>query len=774
MHELVDPLLRSGDIDSRIYNLETMQMGTLLHSAYQEKQGSDYLAEYPLDGIVETERGSISLFGRADGIVLGGVLPIVDEIKSTVAPLEEFYEQQKEWHLGQALCYAYLFLLQNEKKGYGGIEIQLTYLSQRDGEKMRKSFSFSRADVEARVKGYAEDYLSRAERRFRHIEKRDESVKGLPFPFPEFREGQRDLSRLAYGIAKRGGVLFAEAPTGVGKTICTLYPFVLSFDQKKVERIFFLTAKNTGAQAAYEAIGDLYRAGFVGRDSTLYAKEKICLCPGKACNPDDCPFAKGYYEKVGAAIEEALESKARFDFETVVALARKHGICSFEFQLDLSLEADVIVADYNYLFDPFVYLERYFEEGRDTSKTLLLVDEAHNLVERGRMMYSASLSAATSAAARKALKGKEFPTLRKHLKAVEAALDGLSDEAMTPVSEVPDALKKAQDAFKRGETKWWKNHSEALPREFVEFRRGLNRFLKIEEDYFGDNYARYAYRQGDSAILNLDCLDASSYLGERLSRLRGAVLFSATLTPMRYYMRGIAGGEEHPFVVLPSPFPPSHFKKLVAPKISVRYKDREGSYREVARYLSAFVSAKTGNYFLYFPSYKYLESIRPYLDFPGCDVLAQSRRMSEEEKLDFLASFTFAPKTTTIGLLVLGGAFSEGIDLPEDRLIGVAVVGVGMPMVCYENDRLKDYYERKEGEGFNFAYKYPGINKVTQAIGRVIRSESDVGAALLIDDRYLRGDYRPTLERLWPDYEVVLSPEEVEEALFSFYKKGKH
>lgn len=769
VHELVDPLLRAGDIDTRIYNLETMKMGSLLHASHQKKQGKDYLSEYPLDGVVETEVGDIALSGRADGIIEGGPLPIIDEIKSTVAPLEVFFKEQREWHLGQALCYAYLYL--KSKKNKTGASIRLSYISQVSSEKMNKTFDFTFEEIEETVKGYVRTYYERMALRFQRIEERDQSVKNLPFPYEEFRQGQRDLSQLVYGIAKKGGILFAEAPTGIGKTISTLYPSVLSFDEKRVERIFYLTAKNTGGTAAYQALGDLYAKGFKGRDSFLYSKEKICLCPGHACNPDDCPFAKGYYSKVQKALEEAVLTKERYDFETVVSLARKYGLCSFEFQLDLSLFADVIIADYNYFFDPLVYLERYFDEGKDVSKTLVLIDEAHNLVDRGRMMYSSSLQEWDLYLAKKALKGKEFTTFRKQLALLEKAFEGLADEELTPLTEIPETFGGVFLALKKAENKYWKSHHESLPKAYVNFRRELSRFLRFKTDFYGPEYAMYAYRQNEKVVLNLDCLDASRFLSECLYRARGAILFSATLSPVTYYMKAITSKDDHPFVMLPSPFPKENFKKLVAPKVSVRYKDRERSYEEVAAYLKAFVEAKVGNYFLYFPSYAYLQNLRPYLDFPYCNVLTQDRKMSEEEKLDFLDAFEANPKKTTIGLLILGGAFSEGVDLPDDRLIGVGIVGVGLPMVCYENDRIKEYFEEKEGQGFNFAYKFPGINKVTQAVGRVIRSATDIGSCLLIDDRYLRNDYRPLLERLWPDYQTIFSPEEVKKALSSFYKK---
>lgn len=769
VHDLVDRLLRRGDIDSRVYNLETMKMGSLLHASYQREQGNDYLAEVPLKGEVVTELGTILLQGRADGVIVGGKRPIIDEIKSTVLPLEEFYEQQKEWHLGQALCYCYLYLQKTCQQSEA--EVHLTYLSQIvSSDKMTKTFVFTYEEIEEKVKSLVRDFFLMNQERFEHIEKRNASVFGLPFPFDNFRKGQRELSQLVYGAAKKGGILFTEAPTGIGKTISTLYPAVLGFQDDKIERIFYLTAKTTGSLAAYDAIGALYETGFVGRDSVLVGKEKICLCPGHACNPDDCPFAKNYYGKVGDAIAEAVRTKRRFDMASVLEISRKYGICSFEFQLDLSLQADIIIADYNYFFDPFVRLERYFDTSVDASRDFVLIDEAHNLVDRSRAMYSAVLSLRDLTKARKSLKGPSFKRFRNVISALEKLFPAYCEEEINELPIPPMELATLYDRLKTAENAWAKENSSAFPVEYTEFRREFGRFVKLANEYYNSTFQVYAIRNGENLTLHMMCMDPSQFLTKDFFRVKGAVLFSATLSPVEYYQKTLLGGSNYPSLLLPSPFDHGNLKTLIAPKVSVRYKDREKSYELVAEYLMRFVESKVGNYFFYFPSYSYMEKIREYFTFQGCNVLTQSKRMKEEDRLEFLSAFVPNPSVTTIGLLVLGGPFAEGIDLPDDRLIGVAIVGVGIPMVCYENNKLRAYYEEKEKDGYSFAYLYPGINKITQAVGRLIRTETDVGSALLIDDRYLKGEYYELVQRLWPNYDVVLTPEDVSSSLSSFYK----
>ncbi len=772
VHQLVDFLLRKGDIDDRIYNQETMQMGSKLHSAFQAKQGKEYLSEYPLSGSVSVPEGEIALQGRADGIIVGGKEIIVDEIKSTVDDLDHFHEQQGEWHFGQALVYAFLYLKQN---GGTGAIIHLTYLSQKDSSlKKIVQKRYSKKEIESIVEGYVSEYLRYFSPIFSHRDERDASAKEFPFPYGEFRPGQRELAKYCFGIARHGGILFAEAPTGIGKTMSTLFPFAKSFQQGRVERIFYLTAKNTGAIAAYQAIGEMQLKGLKAYDSTLYSRDKICLSPGHRCNPLDCPFAKDYYSKVKDVLSEILQNETRFDYLTAVTYARKHCICPFEMQLDLSLFSDIIVCDYNYFFDPIVHLERYFDDAVDQSKFLLLVDEAHNLVERGRSMYSSSLTTSSVRYAVKSLTGKKKAGLLKAVRKVESSLDDLlSKDGEKVLEESPIEVEKSLTALKNAEKKETKEHAErqAWGKALQDVSREGNRYLRLLSNFPSPSTRFLLKRKDGETELTYSTLDPSPFLASSLSKVKGAVLFSATLSPVSYFNQAILGKAEVPYLLLPSPFPKENFLVMVAPKVSVRYKDRENSYEQVAEYLRRFVEAKTGNYFLYFPSYEYLEAIRPILDLPSASVLTQSKKMTEEEKRSFLDEFSPNPQVSTVGLLTLGGAFSEGVDLVSDRLCGVAIVGVGLPQMNLESNLLRDYYEKKEKKGFSYAYMNPGMNKVMQALGRVIRSETDVGAALLIDDRYLRSEYRDLLERTHPNYEIVFSPQEEGETLHNFYSK---
>lgn len=769
VHQLVDFLLRAGDIDDRIYNQETMAVGSQLHSVYQKRQGSSYLSEVALEHTFKRPDFDVTLQGRADGVFFeADGTPVIDEIKSTVMPLEKFFAEQNKWHLGQAVCYAAMFML---SRGLSSCKVQLTYISQGENEERQThTFPYSLKEAIGEVEGYIDEYLEYQRLDEEHLWLRDESVKNLKFPYEKFRKGQRELAKYAYGVGKKGGILYAEAPTGIGKTMSTLYPFIKSFQSGEVDKIFYLTAKNTGGFAAFGALGELYEKGFVGFDSFLLSKEKMCLSPGKGCNPDECPFTKDYFQKKKVALKQALLGGGRFDQIRVTELCVQNGICPFEFQLDLSEHSDVIICDYNYFFDPIVHLQRYFDSPSQPN-FLVLVDEAHNLVDRGRDMYSASLSDQMCLKAKSAIKGRGGAFIKKKLSELAEEINFLGMEGeVTELSTMPEEILETIEKIHAAETRAKKANKLEFGSEFKDYSREANRLLKIQENYTCQGTRYFLSHRNGETSLNLFCVDPSPFLEKSLSQVKGSVVFSATLSPIDYYMNAISGRGDHAYLLLPSPFPKENFKLMFAPNVSVRYRDRAASYETVASYLKAFVAGKKGNYFLYFPSYDYLRSILPFLDFGDAEVHVQDKGMDQESKKAFLRNFEPSPKKTTVGLLIIGGVFGEGVDLVSDRLIGVAIVGIGLPQVGPVNDLIRNYYDQTSENGFDYAYRDPGMNRVMQAVGRLIRSETDVGAALLIDDRYMREEYRGLFSRTWKEYEVVLSPEEVGETLNEFYK----
>ncbi len=773
VHQLVDFLLREGDIDNRIYNQETMQLGSKLHSAYQKSQENTYLSEVFLKDEIESGDYIVSIEGRADGIIIGDENPVIDEIKTTVSPLEEFYEIQKEWHYGQAKCYAYMYI---KKEGLPRCNIRLTYISQQDFDcKLIKEKCFTYEQLEKYVHDLVERYISFIQREKQHYIDRNKSIENLPFPYETFRKGQREVAKYVYTVSKKGGIFFFEAPTGIGKTISALFPALKSLAKTNNAKIFYLTAKTSGRQSCYDAMTACYENGLIGRDSLLVAKEKMCFSPGKSCNPDECPFTKNYYSKLREIIEKESKEHNRYNQETVSKIAEEYEVCPFELQLDLSLLSDVITCDYNYFFDPLVKLERYFSEEVDSSKYVILIDEAHNLNTRTRDMFSETISLKEVNKAYDDLAGSPFKKVRNSLKNLMKRLKVLENEGKDfkvyeKIDETVDKYLNRFDESTKNKEKEELERSMPFPKSVKDLSRKVYRFLFLMSNY-SQNSTLYTFLDHGDFKLEFQCLDPSPYLISDFNKVKGVTLFSATLSPIDYYMESLLNDTSYPFLSLPSPFPRENFHLMVASNISIRYKNREKTYEKVASYLEAFVQGKVGNYFIYFPSYEYLEKIQGMLNFNDADVYIQNREMDDIDKEKFLKHFKKEPSKTTIGLLIIGGSFSEGIDLPDDRLIGVAVVGVGLAQISKDIDLIKEYYDNKNGEGFKYAYINPGMNKIMQAVGRLIRSEKDVGSALLIDERYSNSDYKPLFSKNWSHYEIVNSKEDIIKSLSSFYRK---
>ena len=770
VHQLVDFLLRTGDIDNRVFNRSSMTEGSRLHSVYQSKQSSNYLAEFPLKMSFNVDEVNIVLEGRADGIIKRSETEyVIDEIKTTVEDLKIFHDDNLEWHLGQAKCYAYMFAKQTNLEYIG---IKLTYIRQgKEKEQLVDSYVFNILELEQFVVKLLNEYLSFYNIIFNKISKRNESIEALKFPFSKFRQGQRDLAKYTYAMAKKRGRLFAEAPTGIGKTISTLFPFIKALKDDDNSKIFYLTAKTSGRESAHQAVKLLKENGLSLSDIMITAKDKICFCKGQACNPEECPYAKGYYNKIQTVLRYAILNYDDFDLQTITQLAHENQICPFEFELDLSLFMDVIICDYNYLFDPISYMKRYFDE--DTSSFLVLVDEAHNLVDRSRDMYSASLSYKQFLEARKSVCHSKLHQLKlamsKMNKMFKEYLVNPKDGNYI-LDEFYEYTYKTISSFITSMQDINKNENKEMSKELLEFYLEVNRFSKILE-FYNDHFICYYEIHDDDLILHVSCLDASSFLYSSLRRLRGSVLFSATLSPIEYYVDMLGGKKEDAQLILPSPFPVDNLKIIIAPKVSIRYKNRDASYQQVADYIKAFVKNKVGNYFIFLPSYEYLTNLMPYIDMEDVDVYEQDRGMSDEDKEAFLTNFKPHPERTTLGFVIVGGAFGEGIDLVSDRLIGAVIVGIGMPKINFVSDQIMKYYDSKEQSGYNYAYLNPGMNKVMQALGRVIRSETDRGAVLLIDERYLTNDYRDLFKSEWRKYEVAFSPKEVSDILQDFFIK---
>ncbi len=771
VHQLVDFLLRKGDIDNRVFNRSSQTEGSRLHAIYQSKQGNNYISEYPLKQSFVIDDIEITLQGRADGIIKKSKDDyIIDEIKTTIIDLKEFREENLEWHLGQAKCYAYMFAYALNLNHIG---VKLTYIRQgKESERFADDYMFVTSELEKDIYTLLNDYLAFYQVIIRLNEERDNTIKTLEFPFSNYRKGQKELIKYVYGTIKNKEKLFIEAPTGIGKTMSCIYPSIKYLLEDKESKIFYLTAKATGKENAHQALSILKDNGLSISDIIITSKEKICFNKDKACNPDECLYAIGYYNKIKNVIKESILRYDDFDYETITHIANKHMICPFELELDLSLFCDVIVCDYNYVFDPTAYMKRYFDE--NPSHYIILLDEAHNLVERSKDMYSAELSYSEFLKAKKSQSRIPNRKIKTFLAKLKLLFEKYSLEYGNGNHEIEDLSEEGYKTLNKFVTKYQevsKENNKDISKDLTNLYIDISRFLKISE-LLCERFLVYINKSEDDLKIKIHCLDASRFLAATMSKVNSTTLFSATLSPISYYIDTLGGDKENsPSVVLNSPFPKENLKLLIAPKISTRYKNRDKTYQEVANMLQTFVSIKKGNYFIYLPSYEYLDNLLKVISFPeDVDVFVQDREMSEKDRNDFISHFKEDKNRSTVGLAIIGGAFGEGIDLVGDYLIGVAIVGIGLPKINYESNKIVEYYQESEINGFNYAYTYPGMNKVMQAVGRLIRSENDKGAALLIDERYMWNDYRILFKKEWEHYEVVYNENDIKESLQKFFK----
>lgn len=766
VHDLVDFLLRTGDIDNRVYNQDTMTRGSEIHALYQKHKIGDYISEYYLKSTLEVDGFKVTIDGRADGIYTHKV-PIIEEVKSTIDDLESFYKKNKDWHLGQAITYAYMYL---EEKKLNECEIRLTYISQTKEEKKEYNFKYSFNELKKQVTKYIQEYIGFYTKIFDHKVSRNKSSEFLNFPFKSKRKGQDDFIRLVDQTINRGGVSFIEASTGIGKTMSALYPSVKSFGRTNVDKVFYLTAKNTGKDSAYQATSLLVNKGLDVGAIYITAKEKMCATPGAACNPDECPFARDYYTNLKQALMYAIDAHKLYNHEEIKRVADKFKICPFEFSLDLSLYMDIVIADYNYFFDPIVHLERYFD--MDASQYIVLVDEAHNLVDRASEMYSESLDYYSFKRMKEDYRFVTDKAFKRAMTRVDKIFkeELMIDEYNKIIDDITHETYLGLTNLNDHIVDYLKENSFHPSEDSIDFSRRLNRFLKLYENYSDSDVLYLEKSIENNVALNLLCLDASKRLRDSFNSVHASILFSATLSPLDYYKQVLGGNELDSSLVLPSPFPKENFKLILA-SAKLKYKDRDGSLYQVIEYINNFIKAKKGNYLIYAPSFEYLNKLKAYfINNDEQEIIFQNKDMDDRDKQLFISRFLNKSDKSVIGFSVVGGAFAEGIDLVADHLIGVIVIGVGLPTISFKRNLIKDYYDNKDISGYSYAYKHPGMNKVSQAVGRLIRSESDIGAALLIDDRYLTNEYKRLFKKDWSDYEVAMNPKEISNILKKFYK----
>ena len=785
VRNLVEFILRSGDIDNRRAAISdnAMAEGSRIHRMIQRRMGADYHAEVVLRYAFEDEKCTILVEGRADGIIIDSKdtsKVTVDEIKGTYRDLWKMKEPVGV-HLAQAKCYAFIYASQNDLEK---IKVRMTYC-QIDTEEIRyfeEEYAFSYLkewfmEVLLQYKKWA-DFESDWK------ELRQKSIKEVEFPFP-YREGQKDLVTYVYRTIYHKRKLFIEAPTGVGKTISTVFPSVKAVGEGMGDKIFYLTAKTITRTVADEAFSHLREQGLKFKTVILTAKEKICFMDEAQCNPEYCPYAKGHYDRINDAMFELLVNEDSFNREKIEDYAMKHQVCPFEMCLDMSLFSDAVIGDYNYVFDPHVYLRRFFAEGVQ-GDYLFLIDEAHNLVDRGREMYSAVLVKEDFLALKKVVK-LVAPKMEKQLEKCNKELLALKRECENyKIVEYIAPFVMALNRLVSTIEQFLEEHEESSPikEEILEFYFQVTHFLDIYER-LDENYVTYTENRSDgSFMLKLFCMNPKNNLAECMARARSSILFSATFLPIQYYKNLLGGTAEDYEAYAKSVFDEEKRALYIGSDVTSKYTRRsELEYRNIAAYIHEIIRNRHGNYMVFLPSHAFLNAVyEAYMNY-FCDetqteCLVQDDYMNEKEREEFLNRFRaneggnentesiileqiiqmdieYDEEKTLLGFCVMGGIFSEGIDLKNDSLIGAIIVGTGLPQVCNEREILKDFFQNMGENGFDYAYRYPGMNKVLQAAGRVIRTAEDVGIVALLDERFLEPAYQKMFPREWEHFEVL-------------------
>lgn len=754
IRNLVEFIMRHGSIDNRYTSSIKAIEGIRGHQRVQKSYGDNYTAEVPLKYTLTYEDLEIMVEGRADGILIEDEKTIIDEIKTTTKDLLLIDENTNPLHWAQAKCYGYIYSMQNE---LDNIDIQITYynIDTKSTRILRQSYTLK--ELEEFFFWLIDEYKSWAQLESDWVNKRNESIKKLKFPFENYRPGQRELAVRVYKSITDSKKCFAQAPTGTGKTISTIFPAIKAMGEDKTSKIFYLTAKTITREVAQNTISLMRKKDLNLKAVTITAKEKICKMEEVNCNPEYCPYANGYFDRINNSLKDILLKYNDYSKENIEKISEEYMLCPFELSLDLTNLSDVIICDYNYVFDPRVYLKRFFDT--KTTDYTFLIDEAHNLVDRAREMYSATLNEEKFVKVKKLIskKDKRITKVIKEIQSYfEDKLDDLTtvDENDLVESEAPLELCEILSSFIKFVDEYLARTNEENE-ELMDLYFDVYSFLSIS-DFYDKNYTTIYTKTFNGMTIKIYCVNPQKVIEEKMKKAKSNIIFSATLIPMDYFMKMYSYDEEDFIINLKSPFDVKNRLLMIGDNVATTYNKRFETSCDIASYIANCVQAKKGNYMVFFPSYKYMELVFEKMkeNYPDINTSIQESNMSEEEKEEFLSMFDEDNKETHVGFCVLGGHFSEGIDLTNDKLIGVIIVGVGMPQIGIERDIIKDHM-KDSNKGFDYAYVYPGMIKVLQAAGRCIRTDDDKGVILLLDKRYSQRIYQSLFPYEWyPNFRV--------------------
>ncbi len=764
--ELAYFVCQSGNLTTEFFSNSDMLRGQKAHDYLQGKYNSKSKAEVYIKKEVSFLGENYTIHGFIDGVLNIEEEIIIEEIKSTTKELDELTMEYHKEHLAQLKLYGYLYGLEHQMDV---MHLRLTYISVVDYETKSFDLILNINVLEDFFFTVLEEYIGFLNLLEESENNKNKTIEEIEFPFASKRAGQRELMKAVYQAMSDKEILYAIAPTGIGKTMATMFSALKSL--KKKDKLFYLTAKGSGKNAPVEAIKLLSVNGLKIKTIDITAKRKICNANLKNCSPEDCPFAIGYFDRLKDATIDIFKNHDIYDKELILTISNQHKICAFEFSLYLSYFCDIVIADYNYVFDPKAHLVRYFED--DTYKPKVLVDEAHNLISRSKDMFSALITEEDIRQLRSKLTGLK-PSIRNECnKAIEImeSYHELLEEKTFLCSAMPNTDFNAclKQIANRCEQVLEENKNIKHKDEIMEVYFKILDFNRIA-DIFGTNHRQITKQNQESISIQYYCLDASDYLLDTIrSSIHGIVFFSATLYPIEYHCNLLSKGEGK-YLELPSPFPKENLNILINNSISTKYKDRRESVDTIIETIGILTKEHSGNYIVFFPSYQYLQMVLDCLEDASYEIIVQKNTLVDEEKQEIIDKF----KTTTntkVGFFVMGGVFSEGIDFIGDALSGVVIVGVGLPMICEENNILKDFFEEKYKQGFDYAYVYPGFTKVIQAVGRVIRSKMDRGVAILIDNRFTHSKYLSLMPPHWSNKRVITNAYDLKKEIQNFYRK---
>ena len=734
---------RRGDIDYRFTPSPSAQEGIAGHQRLQAKRG--YQAEYPLETVVPGDDFDIRLAGRADGYDPDG--PLLEEIKTCRVERAAIPGAVEALHWAQLMLYGGLLCRSGDIEA---VTLRLTYYRVDSGEEWPREERVSRAELLEFLDASLAQMSAWLSIQHRWLQRRDASLVGLEFPYGVFREGQREMAEIVYKCIASAGQALLEAPTGTGKTAAVLFPALKAMATGRHERVAFVTARTVGRRVAEDTLRDLESAGMALRRLSLSAKDSICFSPGKACVAADCPYAEGYYDRLPAALHSAME-RPSLDRPAIESIAREHTVCPYQLAMDLIPWVDLVIGDIHYVYSFNASLaSRYGEEGL---RWTLLLDEAHNLPSRARDMYSAGLEKRALMAARRETSG----AVKKALDACNRLFLALDkedwqdddfDSRESPPEALPLALQRVVGAVGEqlaADATWLQRRPAML--DFYFDCLQLQRVLEAWGEDYRFEMTRSARAQ--NLALKLRCLDASRLLAQKQRVPMAVAAFSATVSPPRWMLEELGFADSAVFRSLPSPFSPDQLRVELNTRLDTRYRGRQASLPGVAAAVVDWLDAHPGNCIVYFSAYAYMREVLALAEpsIRGREILVQERDWREDRRGALLE--TLESRRDVAAFCILGGVFGEGVDLPGDALNSVVVVGAGLPQFNREREVLRNYYQRRRGQGFEYAYLYPGMQRVSQAIGRVIRRETDAGAALLIDPRYAEPAYRALLPPWW-------------------------